>query len=142
MGLVLVVLTYLLVAVILFFVGPFLHYWVTKKLLGFQNTAIKKYVLFWLMFGLINILYGYLFKQFMGTADSQETALVLMKFTINLGFLFTIIMQTLITMWVFKESFIQSLKASVFFGILISICFAVLVVLIFSIGSAAWLGIS
>lgn len=134
MGLVLLLFTYLIVAAVLFFVGPVLYFWVTTKIVKFKDPSFKQYVLFWviwlLSFSVVNWLMLFIGGQFSQSEDVKQAVLA----AVNESLLLTPLIQTVLAMLIFKEPFVQALKATVVYSILFAVSFVVVAIVALQLG--------
>lgn len=116
MGLVVVIFSYFIVALVMFFAGPLLFWFATKKFGKFEDNTVKKHALFWGAWLLINSIITFVQSALLGSAPQLAD---LMKG----GAFLTLGTHIFLCMLIFKAQFIPALKASLSYVVLIVVTF-------------------
>ena len=111
MGLALVFISYVIVAFVMFFAGPILFWFATKKFGKFEENTIKKHALFWGAWFLVNGIITFIQSATYGHLPQINDVL-------NTSFLLTLTIHIGLCMVVFKVQIIPALKASLAYVIL------------------------
>tara|TARA_R110002167_G_scaffold211484_22_gene416050 strand:+ start:1863 stop:2294 length:432 start_codon:yes stop_codon:yes gene_type:complete len=134
MGFLLVFFTTIVVGAAMFVLGPILYYLVSKKVVGFNNAVLKKYVIFWLAWLLINaILSAFLSAIYGVNYEGEDIASSLANYS-NISFIIGFGVLTVLAKWIFQESYWRAFKAALIYTILASIVFAVLAMAVLFLG--------
>tara|TARA_R110001599_G_scaffold330580_2_gene545057 strand:+ start:1857 stop:2270 length:414 start_codon:yes stop_codon:yes gene_type:complete len=116
MGLGLVLISYVVVAFIMFFAGPILFWFATNKFGKFDNNTLKKHALFWGAWFLVNAIITFIQSGISGHLPELNDLL-------NASFLLTLTIHIGLCMAIFKVELVPALKASLAYAVLFVLSF-------------------
>lgn len=111
MSIVLIIVSYLIVAFTMFVVGPLLFWFSTVKIGKFKDNSFVKHISFWCLWVLMNALISLIQNAILDGGLGFSSLL-------NGGFLFTLFIHILLCMFVFKVEFVPALKVSLTYTVL------------------------
>jgi hypothetical protein len=125
MGLLIVLFAYLITVLVLIAVCPLLYYFVTSKIVTFENRSLKNYSIYWALLIVSNMAVSYFFtSSVVPTTDASEMAKQLESVS-NQNFLLFFITQIGLAMFVFKATIKKSFLATLAYNILFVLSFGI-----------------
>lgn len=116
MGLVIVFFSYLIVVFVMFFAGPILFWFSTKKFGKFEENTLKKHALFWGAWFLINAIISFIQSGIQGHLPELNDVK-------NSSFFLTLTIHIALCMVVFKVQIVPALKATIAYIVLFALTF-------------------
>ena len=116
MGLVIVFFSYLIVAFVMFFAGPILFWFATKKFGKFEENTIKKHALFWGAWFLVNVIINFIQPLTQGQFPELNDVR-------NTSFSLTLTIHIALCMVIFKVQIVPALKATIAYLVLFLLTF-------------------
>jgi hypothetical protein len=116
MGILILMVSYFIVALVMFFAGPILFWFATKKFGKFDDNTLKKHALFWLAWFLINGLISFIQSGIQGQLPQLSHFLntsAFLTLTIHIG----------LCMVIFKVNIVPALKATIAYIVLFVLTF-------------------
>jgi hypothetical protein len=118
MGLILLVISYFMVALVMFFAGPILFWFAAKKFGKFQNNTLRNHVVFWAAWFLSNAALAFI------QSAVSEVSLQMANF-LNTSIFVALALQIGLSMLIFNAQFISALKAALAYVVLFSVTFII-----------------
>ncbi len=118
MGLLLVIISYFIVALVMFILGPILFWFATKKFGKFEQNSIKKHALFWGVWFFMNAIIRLFQSLLLGKLPQVNEFL-------NTSFLLAMALHIGLCMLIFKVQLIPALKAFVAYITLFIVSFVI-----------------
>ena len=103
MGFLVVIVSYFIVAFVMFFAGPILFWFATKKFGKFEENTLKKHALFWLAWFLVNGAIAFIQSGIQGQLPQ-------LSYFLNTSALLTLIIHIGLCMVIFKVNIVPALK--------------------------------
>jgi hypothetical protein len=139
-GLIIVVFGYIITAVVMFVLGPILYYWVTKSIVKFKNPSLKEYALFWLAWLLSSALLSVVISFFQTNTVINNDVSGYIAQTLSDSLVISILLQAVLAKWIFRESFIKALKATLVYIALFVVSFIIVAFAAIQLGLQAFVG--
>ena len=116
MGFLVVIVSYFIVAFVMFFAGPILFWFATKKFGKFEENTLKKHALFWGAWFLVNGAIAFIQSGIQGQLPQLNHFL-------NTSAFLTLIIHIALCMVIFKVNIVPALKATIAYLVLFVLTF-------------------
>ena len=117
MGLILLVFSYFIVALVMFFAGPILFWFAAKKFGKFQNNTLRNHAFFWAAWFLSNAALAFI------QSAVSDVSFEMANFLSTSVFV-ALSLQVGLSMLIFKAQFFSALKAAIAHAIFFALTFA------------------
>jgi hypothetical protein len=118
MGFLILFMSYIITAIVMFFAGPILFWFATKKFGKFADNTLRKHSLFWLTWILFNGAIAFIQSGIQGQLPQLSNFL-------NTSAFLTLIIHIALCMVIFKVNIVPALKATIAYIILFVLTFMV-----------------
>lgn len=116
MGLMLLVISYFIVALVMFFAGPILFWFAAKKFGKFQNNTFRNHAFFWAAWFLSNAALGFI------QSAVSEVSLKMASF-LSTSILVALALLVGLSMLIFQAPFVSALKAAIAYVVFFALTF-------------------
>ena len=116
MGFLILFMSYFITALVMFFVGPILFWFATKKFGKFEHNTLKNHALFWLAWLLVNGVIAFIQSGIQGQMPQ-------LSYFLNTSAFLTLIVHIGLCMLIFKVNIVPALKATIAYIILFVLTF-------------------
>ncbi|TNC79481.1 MAG: hypothetical protein C9356_18855 [Oleiphilus sp.] len=118
MGLILLLISYFMAALVMFFAGPFLFWFAAKKFGKFHNNTLKNHAFFWASWFLSNAALGFI------QSAVSEVSLKMASF-LSTSILVALALLVGLSTLIFQAPFIAALKAAIAYVVFFALTFIV-----------------